>query len=106
MLHRGSSIYRAERSHDLLKVKSFEDADAKVVGHIQGKGRHAGRMGALLLEMPGGQRFKLGTGFTDAQRRAPPPVGSWVSYRYSGSTDKGLPRFARFLRADQCELGP
>ena len=104
MLHRGSSIYRAERSNDLLKVKSFDDAEARVLAHVEGKGRHTGRMGALLVEMPDGRRFKLGTGFTDAQRRSPPSVGSWVSYRYNGRTDNGLPRFARFLR-ERPDLG-
>jgi DNA ligase-1 len=98
MLHRGASLYRGERNADLLKVKPYDDADARVVGHLPGKGRHDGRMGALLVEMPGGQRFRLGGGFTDAQRGAPPPVGSWVSYRYNGTTASGLPRFARFLR--------
>ena len=104
MLHRGNSIYRAERSSDLLKLKTFEDADARVVAHVVGKGRNAGRMGALMVEMPDGRRFKLGTGFTDAQRQSPPAVGSWVSYRYNGSTDNGLPRFARFLR-ERPDLG-
>lgn len=104
MLHRGSAIYRAGRSGDLLKVKSFDDADARVVAYVEGKGRHAGRMGALLVEMPDGRRFKLGTGFSDAQRRSPPAVGSWISYRYNGSTGNGLPRFARFLR-ERPDLG-
>jgi DNA ligase-1 len=40
----------------------------------------------------------LGTGFTDAQRAAPPAIGTWVTYRYRGTTDKGVPRFASFLR--------
>jgi DNA ligase-1 len=104
MLHRGSSLYRAERSNDLLKVKSFEDADARVLAHVNGKGRNASRMGALLVETSDGRRFKLGSGFSDLQRESPPPVGSWVSYRYNGSTDKGLPRFARFLR-ERPDLG-
>ena len=56
------------------------------------------RLGALLVEMPDGQRFRLGGGFTDAQRDDPPPVGSWVTYRYNGTHPGGLPRFARFLR--------
>lgn len=98
MLHRGTSSYQAERSNDLLKVKPFDDADARVVGHIMGKGRHSGRMGALLVEMPNGKRFKLGGGFTDAERDEPPPIGAWVSYRYNGVNPSGLPRFARFLR--------
>jgi DNA ligase-1 len=104
MLHRGASLYRAERNQDLLKVKPYEDADAKVVAHLSGQGRNAGRLGALLVEAPDGRRFKLGSGLTDAQRKAPPPIGSWVSYRYNGKTDNGLPRFARFLR-ERPDLG-
>ena len=98
MLHRGGALYRAERSDDLLKVKAYDDAEARVVGHLPGKGRHQGRMGALVVEMPDGRRFKLGGGFTDAQRDAPPPVGTLVTYRYNGTTRNGLPRFARFVR--------
>lgn len=98
MLHRGNSMYRAERNADLLKFKPFDDAEAHVVAHVPGKGRHAGRLGALRVETAEGQRFKLGGGFTDAQRDDPPPVGAWVTYRYNGKNPGGLPRFARFLR--------
>ncbi|MDM0086366.1 MULTISPECIES: DNA ligase [unclassified Variovorax] len=105
VLHRGASLYRAERNQDLLKLKPYEDADARVVAHLPGKGRHEGRMGALMVEMPDGRRFKLGGGFSDAQRDDPPAVGRWVSYRFNGTTAKGLPRFARFLRV-RGDLGP
>ena len=98
MLHRGASMYRAGRSDDLIKVKTHDDAEARVVAHLPGKGKHAGKMGALLLETSNGQRFKLGTGFSDADRLAPPPVGSWVTYRFLGTHDSGLPRFASFVR--------
>lgn len=98
MLHRGSSLYRSGRSDDLIKVKTHEDTEARVVAHVPGKGKHEGRMGALLVEMPTGQRFKLGAGFSDAQRTDPPPIGSWVTYRYRGTHDGGLPRFASFVR--------
>lgn len=98
MLHRGSAPYRSGRSDDLIKLKTHDDAEARVVGHLPGKGRHAGRMGALLVETPQGQRFRLGTGFSDADRRDPPPVGAWVTYRFRGTHDSGLPRFASYLR--------
>jgi DNA ligase 1 len=98
MLHRGASLYRAERNNDLLKVKTHDDAEARVVGYVPGKGKHAHRLGALLVEMPGGQRFKLGTGLSDAEREQPPAIGTWVTYRYNGLTAGGLPRFARFMR--------
>lgn len=98
MLHRGASMYRAGRSDDLIKVKTHEDTEAKVVAHLPGQGRHAGRLGALVVEMPSGQRFRLGAGLTDAERDHPPPVGSWVTYRFRGTHDSGLPRFASFVR--------
>ena len=98
MLHRGASLYRAGRSDDLIKLKTHEDTEARVVAHLPGKGRHAGRMGALLVEMPSGQRFRLGAGFSDADRERPPPVGSWVTYRFRGTHNGGLPRFASFVR--------
>ncbi|EER60704.1 ATP dependent DNA ligase [Acidovorax delafieldii 2AN] len=98
MLHRGASLYRAGRSDDLVKVKTHEDTEARVVAHLPGKGRHAGRMGALLVEMPSGQRFRLGAGFSDTDREHPPPVGSWVTYRFRGTHEGGRPRFASFVR--------
>lgn len=99
MLRRGSAPYTPGRSDNLLKLKDHDDAEARVVGHIPGKGRHASRLGALLVETPEGKRFRLGTGLTDAQRDSPPPIGSWVTYRYRGlHPASGLPRFASFVR--------
>jgi DNA ligase-1 len=98
VLHLGKSMYQSGRSGDVLKVKLHEDAEAKVVGHEAGQGKHAQRTGALWVETPQGLRFKLGTGLSDAQRENPPAVGQWVTYRYRGLTDKGVPRFASFLR--------
>ena len=97
MLHRGGSLYRGERNDDLLKLKPYEDAEATVVAHLPGKGRHAGALGALLVQTPAGLRFSLGSGFSDAVRRDPPPIGSQVTYRYIGLNTGGVPRFASFL---------
>lgn len=98
VLHRTNALWSPGRSDALLKLKLQPDEEARVVAHLPGKGRHAGRLGALLLEMPDGKRFALGTGFTDAQREAPPAIGSVVTYRYRDRTPKGLPKFASFLR--------
>ena len=98
MLHKDSSLYAAGRTGDLLKLKVHEDAEAVVVGHLPGKGRLAGMLGALLVEMPDGRRFRLGTGFSDEDRRNPPPLGATVTYKYHGKTRNGVPRFASFLR--------
>lgn len=103
MLHRGASLYRGQRSDDLLKLKIHEDSEALVVAHVPGQGKYHGKMGALLVEMPAvgnqpAQRFKLGTGFSDAQRQNPPALGMRVTYRFRGLNNSGIPRFASFLR--------
>ena len=98
VLHRMDAPWKAGRSDALRKLKLQPDEDARVVGWIAGKGKHEGRLGALMLELPNGQRFALGTGFTDARREKPPAVGSLVTYRYRDRTASGLPKFASFLR--------
>jgi DNA ligase-1 len=100
MLHRGDSLYQGLRSDDLLKLKLklFEDADAQVIQHLPGKGKYRGQLGSLRVKTPQGLVFKLGSGLSDALRRSPPPVGAWVSYRFRGTHESGLPRFATFLR--------
>jgi DNA ligase-1 len=103
MLHRADAHWTPGRSDALRKLKQVPDEDTRVVAHLPGKGRHAGRLGALLLEMPNGQRFALGTGFTDAQRDTPPLPGAVVTYRYRDRTPTGLPRFASFLRVREAE---
>ncbi|MGY1424131.1 DNA ligase [Lysobacter sp. A289] len=97
MLHHRLAKYAFGRSDDLLKYKPYQDAEALVVGHTDGRGKYAGMLGALIVERPDGLRFRIGSGFTDAQRAEPPPVGSHVTYRYNGLTSNGVPRFARFL---------
>ncbi|BDT67522.1 DNA ligase [Comamonadaceae bacterium OS-1] len=98
VLHRGDALLASPATDDLLKLKPFEDAEARVVGHVAGHGKYAGQMGALQVETPEGRKFKLGTGFSDAQRRDPPALGSWVTYRYRDTNPSGIPRFASFLR--------
>jgi DNA ligase 1 len=98
MLHRADAPLASGRSDLLLKLKPLADAEAVVVGHEPGKGRFKGQLGALELQTPEGLRFKLGTGFSDAQRRDPPAIGATVTYRYRDLTPAGKPRFASFLR--------
>lgn len=98
MLRQPESTYETRRSPTLLKVKPHDDAEAKVIAHLPGKGKYAGKLGALRVEMGDGVEFSIGTGFTDAQRESPPPVGSVITYRFRGLTAKGLPRFPSFLR--------
>ncbi len=102
MLRQPGSKYEVGRSTTLLKIKSFHDAEARVVSHEPGAGRHKGRLGALLVEMADGTKFSVGTGFSDAERNNPPPIGSTITFRYQELTDRGVPRFPSYVgvRAD------
>lgn len=98
MLHLANAEYVTGRSHVLLKLKPYLDAEAKVLGYVAGRGKYLGKMGALLVENAEGVRFKLGTGFTDKERENPPKIGSTVTYTYKDLTKTGKPKFASFLR--------
>jgi DNA ligase 1 len=98
MLRQPGSKYEVGRSMTLLKIKSFHDAEGLVVGHEPGAGRHKGRLGALLVEMADGTKFNVGTGFSDAERNNPPPVGATITFRYQELTERGVPRFPSYVR--------
>jgi DNA ligase 1 len=99
MLRRPGSPYSKGRSRDILKVKSYADMEAVVIAHLAGTGRNEGRMGSLLVELPGdGTRFKIGTGFSDRMRENPPPAGSLVTFKHYGFYESGIPKFPSFLR--------
>jgi DNA ligase 1 len=101
MLHRADALYQTGRNDTLLKMKPWEDAEAVVIGHVPGKGKYAGMLGALRVRTSDGREFSLGTGFTDAQRRDPPALSATVTYRYHDLTNTGMPRFASFFRVRQ-----
>lgn len=71
------SKWEPHRVKHMLKVKPFDDMEVKVVGYITGKGKHLGRMGALIVECSYGQ-FAVG-GFTDAERRLSEPQSDYAS---------------------------
>ena len=97
MLREHGSAYEGRRSHSLLKVKTFRDDEARVVGYEAGRGKHKGRLGALVCRTKTGVEFKIGTGLSDREREAPPAVGSLVTYSYQELTRDGVPRFPAFV---------
>lgn len=98
MLHLATATHQTGRSNSLLKLKPYFDEEAVVISHLPGKGKYTGMLGALRVRNQQGIEFSIGTGFTDAERANPPPVGSIITYKYHGYTNNGLPRFASFLR--------
>ncbi|MDP5206705.1 DNA ligase [Alishewanella sp. SMS9] len=98
MLHHQAALYHTGRSQALLKLKTYQDSEAEVVGYRPGKGKYQGMVGALIVKTPEGKTFAIGSGLTDALRETPPDIGTVITYRYNGLTVHGLPRFARFLK--------
>lgn len=90
--------YESGRSMSILKVKSCQDAEANVIAYLPGKGKHEGRLGALLVEEKDGTQFRIGTGFSDSERENPPAIGTLITYKYYGRYQSGLPKFPSFLR--------
>lgn len=103
MLHRLDAQWQTGRSEVLLKLKPQLDAEAEVIAHESGQGKYKGMLGALMVVTPDGQRFRLGTGLSDVQRRNPPKIGTTITYRYRDLTSSGLPKFASFLRVRESE---
>ena len=97
MLRRAGSPYEQKRSKHLLKVKQFLDDEAVVIAHVKGTGRNAHRLGALRVRW-NDKEFKVGSGFTDAERNRPPKIGSIITFHYQELTKNGVPRFPTFKR--------
>ena len=97
MLRRPKSMYEVGRSSSLLKVKTFHDTEGRVIGHAPGTGKHKGRLGALIVELPSGTKFNVGTGFSDAEREDPPKIGAVITFRYQEMTKDGVPRFPSYV---------
>jgi len=91
MLRRPDNLYTRRRVQSLLKRKKFFDAEAEVIGHQPGKDACEGMLGALVCKLDDGIVFEIGTGFTNAQRRNPPPIGSRVNFRYQEKSREGVP---------------
>lgn len=100
MIRNPSSLYEFGRSHNLLKVKMFQDTEVEVIGYKPGEGRHEGRLGALTCKgrnARGDYQVDIGTGFSDEQRDNPPPIGSLVTIRFFEYTQDNVPRFPVFV---------
>lgn len=98
MLHLQTARYTSGRSDQLLKLKTFDDAEATIIGYRPGKGKFKGVTGSLKVRDRKDNIFFIGSGLSDEQRRKPPAIGKVITYRHNGFTSKGLPRFPVFLR--------
>jgi DNA ligase-1 len=92
------ALYINKRTSKALKVKTFQDAECKVLGYTKGKGKYADVIGAIECQLENGTQFKIGTGLSDKTRNNPPPIGEFITFQYQKLTKYGKPRFPVFLR--------
>ncbi|MBU1711428.1 MAG: hypothetical protein KKE17_15635 [Proteobacteria bacterium] len=68
MLKELDSYYELKRSNAWLKMKPEETFDGKIIGFLEGKNKHIGRLGAFKVKMENDEIVRVGGGFTDKQR--------------------------------------
>ena len=90
--------YINKRTSKALKVKRFKDAECKVLGYTEGKGKFKGMIGAIKCLLDNGIDFKIGTGLKHKDRQSPPEIGSSITFKYQNLTKYGKPRFPVYLR--------
>jgi DNA ligase-1 len=83
----------------IFKIKPRKTGDFRVIGTTPGKGKHAGKVGALVLDLGGGVTCEVGTGLTDSEREQD---GNWVGLivevEYLAVTKDGKLREPSFQR--------
>lgn len=102
MLRQPGSMYEQKRTRTLLKLKKFQDREAKIIGHELGKGKFSSVLGKVEVCWLDDPRtvFKVGSGFTDIQRsrfKQLFPIGTIIKVKYFEETKAGKPRFPIFL---------
>lgn len=97
MIRIAGSEYEIGRSYTLLKVKSFFDIEATVIGYTPGKGKNKGKLGSLECRLESGALVSVGTGLTDEDRRNPVAIGKVITVRYQELSPDGVPRFPVFV---------
>jgi len=93
-----NTSYINKRTSKALKVKTFQDAECKVLGYTQGKGKYKDVIGAIQCQLDNGVRFKIGTGLSNKMRAYPPKIGIMITFKYQKLTKYGKPRFPVFVR--------
>jgi len=98
ILRTATGVYQyGARSFDLLKVKSFLDAEYEIVGHKDGVGKFAGAI-IWVCRMPDGKTFDVVPVGSMEERRqwfseAASHYGRLLNVRYFETSEEGVPRF-------------
>jgi len=97
VIRNGALPYYVGRKKEALKYKRFQDAECEVGGILEGKGKYKGMMGAIECDFQGNM-IRIGSGFSDKERRTPPTIGEIITFKYYGLTGLGNPKYPVFLR--------
>ena len=93
--------YEHKRSHNLLKVKTFQDAEFRIVGAEEGTGKLMGAIGAFVLITNKGVIFKSKPACTLEEstvywRNRRHYIGKMGTVKFQNYTPDGAPRFPVF----------
>lgn len=78
-----------------IKIKQKLSFDLEVVGVTEGAGKHAGRIGSLVVRFRGGTLLGVGTGLSDDDRKRTDWVGKIVEVEAMGYSSEGSLREPR-----------
>lgn len=106
---RNNAIYKKNfRSHDLLKLKNFDDSEYRIVGFEEEQDSLTNEnLIIFICETNDLKQFKVGSKGTKLERKnlldkvkknPDEWIGKLLSVQYFGLTDKGIPRFPKTLR--------
>ncbi len=62
------SLYEDKRSYDWTRLVPLKTSDCKVVGFFEGKGKHAGSLGGIIVDYKG-HKVRVGTGFKEKAKK-------------------------------------
>ena len=86
---RTNDTYQCKRSHNLRKFKDFSDAEATIVGFVEGKGKRVGTLGKFIMQDDDGIEFGCppGKGYnykdlSNLLHRAPHYIGATATFTY------------------------
>jgi len=89
------------RSPDVVRFKVRKEMVVRITNWIEGEGKHYGRLGALVVTTKEGEKFKVGTGFSDSQRIMydyDNVVGKFAELEYEMLSRDGIPLKPSFVK--------
>ena len=101
-VYKSYSHYRPGKTDFMLKRKAWEDAEFAVVRLVEGDGKYAGTLGAVICRTATGEEFSVGSFEMDDTERDAAwfARNTWreAKIKYQGLTERGVPYTTRVLQ--------